>query len=68
MFSQPRLLTFAEVKQLRIVKKMTINKTTALPDAVDIIINLIICSEFVVSPGRSVVCISEQNLIKYQCK
>lgn len=67
MFSQPRLLTFAEVKQLRIVNKMTINITTALPDPVDIIINLIICSEFVVSSGRSVVCISEQNLIKYQC-
>lgn len=68
MFSQPRLLTFAEVKQLRIVNKMTINIITALPYPVDIIINLIICSEFVVSSGRSVVCISEQNLIKYQCK
>lgn len=67
MFSQPRLLTFAEVKQLRIVNKMTINIITALPYPVDIIINLIICSEFVVSSGRSVVCISEQNLIKYQC-
>lgn len=68
MFSQPRLLTFAEVKQLRIVNKMTINIITALPYPVDIIIKLIICSEFVVSSGRSVVCISEQNLIKYQCK
>lgn len=67
MFSQPRLLTFAEVKQLRIVNKMT-NKITALPDPVDIIINLIICSEFVVRSGRSIVCISKQNLIKYQCK
>lgn len=68
MFSQPRLLTFAEVKQLRIVNKMTNKITTAIPDPVDIIINLIICSEFVVRSGRSVVCISKQNLIKYQCK
>lgn len=60
--------TFAEVKQLRIVNKMTNKITTALPDPVDIIINLIICSECVVRSGRSVVCISKQNLIKYQCK
>lgn len=58
----------ATVKQLRIVNKMTNKITTALPDPVDIIINLIICSEFVVRSGRSVVCISKQNLIKYQCK
>lgn len=57
MFSQPRLLTFAEIKQLRIVNKMTNKITTALPDPVDIIINLIICSECVVRSGRSVVCI-----------
>lgn len=56
-FSQPWLLTFtfAEVKTLRIVSKMTINITFVITNPVYIIINLIIRVELVISSGRSVV-------------
>lgn len=39
---------------MRIVNKIKNSKTTVITDPVDIIINLIICVEFVICPGRFV--------------